>query len=87
MDEDRNGDGVKLLMAYALDLDPNRNLQNAMPSAELHSNLLSLAFRGTTPRISYIVGASDGLFGRWQLTISGADADDLGTESVRCVSD
>ena len=56
---DINGDGVSLLMAYALNLDPKNNLQNAMPSASLDGDTLSMTFYGANQDVNYIVEVSE----------------------------
>ncbi|MFT5412231.1 MAG: hypothetical protein ACI9NC_004969, partial [Verrucomicrobiales bacterium] len=56
--QDLNGDGVSLLVAYALDLDPNLNLQSALPRPVLSSGSLSLSYHSISPGITYTVEAS-----------------------------
>ncbi len=51
--QDPDGDGVDLLMAYALDLDPNLNLQASLPVPVKDGNTLSLSFHATSPGITY----------------------------------
>ena len=50
---DPNHDGVNLLMAYALSLDPNRNLSGSMPWAALSGNQMSLTYFAGSPGITY----------------------------------
>ena len=57
--EDHNGDGVSLLMAYALDLDPNQQLQGRMPVPVVDGSSLALTFREARPdTVSYTVETS-----------------------------
>ncbi|GAA5122521.1 leucine-rich repeat domain-containing protein [Luteolibacter yonseiensis] len=58
MSDDPNGDGVSLLMAYALNLDPNQNLGSLLPQAELDSQGLVMSFYSGTPGITYTVETS-----------------------------
>ena len=60
-DQDLNGDGVSLLMAYALDLDPNLNLQASLPTPVLNGNKLTRSFHATSPGITYTVETSTDL--------------------------
>ncbi len=64
--QDPNGDGVSLLMAYALDLDPRLNLQGSLPMPVLDGNTLSLSFHATSPGITYKVETSTDLHD-WKL--------------------
>jgi hypothetical protein len=50
---DSDGDGVDLLMAYALDLDPRQNLAASLPIPVLGETTLSLNFHATAPGITY----------------------------------
>lgn len=59
--QDLNGDGVSLLMAYALDLDPNANLQSMMPTPVVNGSSLSLSFHAAAPGITYTVETSTDL--------------------------
>ena len=63
---DPDSDGVSLLMAYALDLDPNLNLQGSLPVPALNGNTLSLSFHSTSPGITYKVETSTDLH-EWKL--------------------
>ncbi len=58
---DVNGDGVSLLMAYALDLDPAQNLAGQMPIPILGANDLSMDYFAVADGITYEVQASDDL--------------------------
>ena len=61
LDQDLNGDGVSLLMAYALNLDPNLNLAGGMPRAVLGANTIGIEFYAGTPGIIYSVETSTDL--------------------------
>ncbi|MGJ8652089.1 MAG: leucine-rich repeat protein [Opitutaceae bacterium] len=56
--QDLNNDGVSLLMAYALNLDPNQNLAAKMPAISLGNGTTSLVYYGNNEGISYEVEAS-----------------------------
>jgi hypothetical protein len=58
LDEDPNGDGVDLLMAWALDLDPNENLAGSMPRATLSPTVLSITHYAANPKVAYTVETS-----------------------------
>ena len=64
--QDPDGDGVSLLMAYALDLDPRLNLQGSLPVPVRNGNTLSLSFHATSPGITYRVETSTDLHD-WKL--------------------
>ena len=59
--QDPDGDGVSLLMAYALDLDPRLNLRSSLPVPVLNGNTLSLSFHATSPGVTYRVETSTDL--------------------------
>ncbi len=60
--KDPNGDGVSLLMAYALDLDPRQDLSGSLPVPYLDSEgRLSMNFRATASGIAYRVESSTDL--------------------------
>jgi len=56
-----NGDGVSLLMDYALNLNPNKNQVANLPKAVLNTGNLSYAFYAGNTDISYHVQASSDL--------------------------
>ncbi len=58
---DPNGDGVSLLMAYALNLDPNQNLSGSMPRPVISGNQMSLTFHAVGAGVSYTVQSSGDL--------------------------
>ncbi|MBC8127024.1 MAG: hypothetical protein H8M99_07760 [Gloeobacteraceae cyanobacterium ES-bin-144] len=52
---DANGDGVTLLMAYALNLDPNQNHNGSLPQPVFTANTMTLSFYAGNPDIIYTV--------------------------------
>ena len=81
---DPDGDGVSLLMAYALNLDPRINLSASLPAPVLHPDRLSLTFHAASAGITYEVETSTGL-DQWTtegVTLSAIGADQRRTASV-----
>ena len=73
--QDTTGDGVSLLMAYALNLNPNLNLAGNLPALVLGGNTLSISFHAASPGITYSVETSIDL-NTWVtegVTMSGPD--------------
>lgn len=58
---DPNGDGVNLLMAYALGLDPKQNLSGSIPKPVITANQMSLTFPATAAGVTYVVQTSTNL--------------------------
>ena len=58
---DPNNDGVPLLMAYSLNLDPKSNLSSAMPNSTLSEGVLSMTFYGGRQGVTYVVETSNNL--------------------------
>lgn len=82
LQSDDNGDGINLLLAYALDLDPN--VSNPLPQPVLSTNQMSLSFYSGTPGITYIVKASDDMLD-WSaegVVLSEPDANQIRTATV-----
>lgn len=82
--EDPDEDGVSLLMAYALNLDPRENLRDRLPAPVLSAEALSIRFYAGTPGITYRVETSRDLT-QWTtdgVTLSGLDAENRRTASV-----
>jgi len=77
---DPNGDGVNLLMAYALNLDPKLNLSNSLPSPVFSPTQMSMTFYAGRTDISYSVVASDGLVS-WSAT--GVSLTSLNAQKMR----
>jgi len=84
LEEDRNGDGVELMMAYALNLDPNENLAGALPKAQIDESNLSIDFYASASGIVYAVETSHDLrtWTRESVTLSEIDADGFRRASV-----
>ena len=55
---DSNGDGVNLLMAYALNLEPAQNLSNAIPQGTITAAQMSLSFYAGASGVTYAVQCS-----------------------------
>jgi hypothetical protein len=58
LQDDSNGDGVNLLMAYALNLDPKLNLSGSMPKPLCAGNQMSLTFYADNADVTYVVESS-----------------------------
>jgi hypothetical protein len=75
---------VNLLMAYALNLDPNQNLSDRMPRPVFTAGEMSLSFYAGTAGVSYAVEASEDVV-EWStegVTISEPDANQIRTATV-----
>ena len=59
--QDINSDGVSLLMAYALDLDPRQNLRSRLPVPTMDTDSLRLTFPASRANLSYTVQTSTDL--------------------------
>jgi hypothetical protein len=84
LDQDPDGDGVSLLLAYALDLDPHRNPAASLPDPVLGADGLQIDFHATSPGITYRVETSDDL-ARWTtegVVVSPPGADQRSTAVV-----
>ena len=84
LQQDLNGDGVALLMAYALDLNPNFNLSGSLPASVLGVDAISISFYGARPGIAYTVETSSDLQG-WTtdgVTLSEPDLNGIRSASV-----
>jgi hypothetical protein len=55
LNSDSNGDGVSLLMAYALNLNPHLNLGGSLPGPVLTAGQLNLSFHAGAAGITYVV--------------------------------
>ena len=81
---DSNGDGVSLLMAYALDLDPRQNLSGEMPEAVVTATQMSLSYSSEAEGVTYVVEASEDL-DDWSsagVTVTGPDVNGVSTATV-----
>ena len=83
LQDDPNGDGVSLLMAYALNLDPNLNLRSSLPAPVLGPQNLSLSFHGIRSGITYAAETSTDLL-NW--TTAGAILSAPGPDGRRTAS-
>ena len=84
LQSDPNGDGVNSLMAYALDLDPNENLNGSMPKPAVTESQMGLKFFAGAAGITYVVETSTDLQS-WRVddvTISGPDANQFRAATV-----
>lgn len=84
LQSDSNGDGVNLLMAYALNLDPHQNLSHSTPQAVMGANQISMSYYGGAPGITYTVLASDNLQ-TWNtsgVSVSAPDANQVCTATL-----
>ncbi|MEI6605565.1 MAG: leucine-rich repeat protein [Verrucomicrobiota bacterium] len=81
---DPNGDGVSLVMAYALNLDPNLNLSGSMPKSLIVGNQLRLTYYAGNPDVSYTVEASSDLqsWSAGNVILTALDANHLRTATV-----
>jgi hypothetical protein len=84
LNSDPNQDGVNLLMAYALDLDPNKNLAGSMPRPVIAGNQMSLRFFAGRAGVTYSVQVSEDMH-QWDtegVNISAPDEDQFRTATV-----
>jgi hypothetical protein len=58
---DANGDGVSLLMAYALNLNPTQNLSSSLPQPVFAADQLSMSFYAGADGVTYVVEVSPDL--------------------------
>lgn len=61
LSQDLNGDGVSLLMAYALNLNPHKNLNSSLPVVEIANDQLSMNFYGNSKGVHYTIKTSQDL--------------------------
>jgi hypothetical protein len=84
LQSDPNNDGVPLLMAYALNLDPNQNLASSLPQMTHTVNQMSMPFYSGSAGVTYSAETSTDL-NSWStngVTISGPDANGVSTATV-----
>ena len=77
---DPNGDGVNLLMAYALSLDPKQNLGGSMPTVVVGTDEISMTFFGACSGITYRVENSEDL--QYWVT-NGVSLSGIGSDGTR----
>ncbi|MDG2124360.1 MAG: leucine-rich repeat domain-containing protein [Verrucomicrobiales bacterium] len=85
LQQDSNGDGVSLLMAYSLNLDPNKNTRASLPAPTITGNTLGMSFHATSPGITYSVQTSTDLL-NWTsdgITVNLPDDDGKSFASVK----
>ncbi|MCX6872431.1 MAG: leucine-rich repeat protein [Verrucomicrobia bacterium] len=84
LQDDPNGDGVSLLLAYALNLDPQQDLSGSLPEPVVAANQLSISFFAGRAGVSYAVESSTDLQ-HWSsagVTVSAPDQDQRRTATV-----
>jgi hypothetical protein len=59
--QDLNGDGIDLLMAYALNLDPDLDLSGSLPPVEIDVDSMGMTFYAASPGVTYIVDTGEDL--------------------------
>ncbi len=82
LQSDFNGDGVNLLMSYALNYDPYQ--RSSFPTPVFGANQMSMSFYAGAPGMTYTVLASDNLQ-NWSstgVTLSSPDASQMCTATV-----
>jgi len=81
---DLNGDGVSLLMAYALNLNPNQNLSGALPQPVLTTDQMRLSFYAGAAGVAYVVESSTDLqvWSAGGVSVSAPDANQIRTATV-----
>lgn len=84
LNSDPNQDGVNLLMAYALDLDPNKNLAGSMPRPVFAGHQMILRFFAGRAGVTYSVQASENMlhWGNDGVSISAPDENQFRTATV-----
>ncbi|MCX6879917.1 MAG: leucine-rich repeat protein [Verrucomicrobia bacterium] len=84
LESDPNGDGVSLLMAYALNLDPNQDLSGSLPRAVCAANWMSMTFYAGNADVTYTVQTSSDLqaWNTTGVTLSAPDSNKLCTANV-----
>jgi hypothetical protein len=84
LQDDPNHDGVNLLMAYALNLDPNQNLSGSMPNPVCAAGQMRLTFHAGSADVTYTVESSTDLkvWSTDGVTLSAMDAGNCRTASV-----
>lgn len=84
LQDDANGDGVNLLMAYALNLDPSKNLSASLPQPIFSPNQMSLNFYAGSSGITYRVETCNDLVSWTEVgvTLSPLNASQLRTATV-----
>ncbi|MCK4565314.1 MAG: leucine-rich repeat domain-containing protein [Verrucomicrobia bacterium] len=84
LDQDMNGDGVTLLTAYALNLDPSTDLSGSLPGAEVAADAMGMTYYAASPGITYTVETSADLetWTETGVSVSGLDPQFRSTATV-----
>jgi hypothetical protein len=88
LQSDPNGDGVNLLLAYALNLDPHATLCGNLPKPLLAGGQLSLTYFAGNAAVTYTVESSADcqIWNTTDVTMSAQDGNGFRTASVPCTS-
>lgn len=81
---DANHDGVSLLMAYALNLNPHQNLSGSLPKPVVSAGQMSLSFHAGADGITYAVETSGNL-SHWTtegVSVSEPDENQIRTATI-----
>lgn len=84
LNQDLNGDGVKLLLAYALNLNPTSNNSGNLPTVQLNGSFAEMKFYGLSQGVTYQVYMSTDLL-VWKtegVTLSAPDGNGIVTASI-----
>ena len=84
LQSDPNSDGVSLLMAYALGIDPRQNLSGSMPQPVFGNGWMSLVFYAGSEGITYKAETSGNMH-NWTsegVSLSAPDANGYRTASI-----
>ena len=84
LQEDANHDGVNLLLAYALGLEPDDNLAGSLPQPVIGPGGLSISFHASAPDVIYVVESSTDLV-NWNssgVVLGAPDGDGIRTATV-----
>ena len=73
-------------MAYALDLDPNKNLRNQLPTFALSGDSLSLSFHAASRGVTYTVETSTDLVHWHTEGVSLSELDDISLQRTASIS-
>jgi len=82
LNSDENSDGVNLLMAYALNLDPKQNLSGRLPKPEYTANQMKLRFYAGSEGVAYSAQSSTDLQSWSDIGLSAPDVSGFRTATV-----